>query len=436
MTPIDRFERQLPDELSHLAAERTPDYLDDLFAQTARTRQRPAWTFPERWLPMTITLRRPLLAPPMRLLAVGLALLLALLGAMALAPILSSPRPLPAAVVLPSNGITIFDRDGDIYAVDTLEGEPRVLIGDPAHDEGLDWAPDGSRFSFLRTDGATQKLMTALPDGTDERTLAEGIFDLSTYWWRPDSSSVVVVSKWGDAARMPRTARLAAADGTGIVALDLGAAGTDWAYWYPDGTALLVRTPGPQGAELRRYDVASRTLGEPILRSDPEGPLYAATRGSSDLQGAVVGPDGSIFYTQPVPLEGEHEMVFGGDGTRDFLADPDGSNVRMVEYSPAADYEDGTWFSPDGTRLSLISRTGEYHQVVFMDANGTDPVIATEPLHDPRGGLTNFWVPDGSGMLIVRDEFDEVSFVDAATGGITVLPWTTTGYPVTQPRWN
>ena len=39
------------------AAPARPDYLDDIVAQARRTRQRPAWTFPERWLPMTIALR-------------------------------------------------------------------------------------------------------------------------------------------------------------------------------------------------------------------------------------------------------------------------------------------------------------------------------------------------------------------------------------------
>ena len=58
MTPIDRFERQLPDRLAELAGARTPDYFDDLLAQTARTRQRPAWTFLERWLPMDLATPR------------------------------------------------------------------------------------------------------------------------------------------------------------------------------------------------------------------------------------------------------------------------------------------------------------------------------------------------------------------------------------------
>ncbi len=40
-----------------------PDYLDDIVTQSRRTRQRPAWTFLERWLPMTIALRPAAVVP-------------------------------------------------------------------------------------------------------------------------------------------------------------------------------------------------------------------------------------------------------------------------------------------------------------------------------------------------------------------------------------
>ena len=52
MMPSDRFDRRLPAILDDIAQPRTPDYFDDLLGQTARTRQRPAWTLLERWLPM------------------------------------------------------------------------------------------------------------------------------------------------------------------------------------------------------------------------------------------------------------------------------------------------------------------------------------------------------------------------------------------------
>jgi hypothetical protein len=52
MTPDPRVERSLPDILADLYPRSAPAYRDDLLQRTARTRQRPAWTFPGRWFQM------------------------------------------------------------------------------------------------------------------------------------------------------------------------------------------------------------------------------------------------------------------------------------------------------------------------------------------------------------------------------------------------
>jgi len=63
MTPIDRFERDLPIALTDLAEEPTPDYFIDILGQTARSRQRPAWATPGRWFStMPAITSRPALA--------------------------------------------------------------------------------------------------------------------------------------------------------------------------------------------------------------------------------------------------------------------------------------------------------------------------------------------------------------------------------------
>jgi hypothetical protein len=98
MTPIDRFERRLPDQLTELANPRVPSYLTDILADTARTRQRPAWSFLERWLPMALVLRRPATAPPLRavwvlLLAAPLAVALAASAAIVGGRLLTSNGP-------------------------------------------------------------------------------------------------------------------------------------------------------------------------------------------------------------------------------------------------------------------------------------------------------------------------------------------------------
>ncbi len=58
MTPDDRLPRRLSAGLNDLAGAGTPDYRNDILRQVARTRQRPAWTFPERWIPVTLIAHR------------------------------------------------------------------------------------------------------------------------------------------------------------------------------------------------------------------------------------------------------------------------------------------------------------------------------------------------------------------------------------------
>ena len=52
MTPIDRLRTTAACRvLADLADERTPDYFVDILGRTARSRQRPAWAIPGRWIP-------------------------------------------------------------------------------------------------------------------------------------------------------------------------------------------------------------------------------------------------------------------------------------------------------------------------------------------------------------------------------------------------
>ena len=82
MTVDQRFERTLPDVLADLYLGPTPDYRDDLLSQTARTSQRPAWTFPERWIPMADLASRPAYIPRVswRTIAVALVILALLIA--------------------------------------------------------------------------------------------------------------------------------------------------------------------------------------------------------------------------------------------------------------------------------------------------------------------------------------------------------------------
>src|SRR5687767_2745587 len=98
MTAFDRFdpfERRIGDAMDDIAAARRPDYIDDILRQTARTAQRPRWTFLERWLPGDAALRLPGLARPVPRRAILLVALAALATIAALVVgALLAPKPL------------------------------------------------------------------------------------------------------------------------------------------------------------------------------------------------------------------------------------------------------------------------------------------------------------------------------------------------------
>src|SRR6185312_13093665 len=111
-----------------LAAARVPDYFDDMLRQTARTRQRPAWSALERWLPMGVIARPlPVRPVPWRLLAVAAVILL--LAVSALAYVASRPHQLPAPFGLAANGQLYYaDPAGDIFSVDPTSLQAKAII--------------------------------------------------------------------------------------------------------------------------------------------------------------------------------------------------------------------------------------------------------------------------------------------------------------------
>ena len=151
MTPIDRFERQLPAALIDLADERTPDYFVDILGQTARKRQRPAWAFPGRWFPMAEFTSRQAIAPRVPLRAIGVALvILALLIAGAVF-VGSRQHRVPTPFGPAANGQIPFVSGGALYLGDLTTGATRLLVGGPGGDIGMpQTSPDGTRVSFLR----------------------------------------------------------------------------------------------------------------------------------------------------------------------------------------------------------------------------------------------------------------------------------------------
>ena len=162
MTRMDRtddFALTVSAWLHEDARHHAPDDLDAVLRRTRTERQRPAWSSPERWLPMDITASRTAFNRPAYVRGLALLIVLALLIAAIVAVSIGSRQRLPPPFGLAQNGAVIASADGDILAVDPKTGKTSPLIADGSFDFGPAFSRDGTKFLFLRD-----------PDGPDVDT--------------------------------------------------------------------------------------------------------------------------------------------------------------------------------------------------------------------------------------------------------------------------
>ena len=171
MTARSDFNGVISDWLDEQVGRGAPDYLDDVLSRTTRTRQRPAWSSLERWLPVQTTLR---LAPVPRL--AWLLVVVALIAALGVAVLAvgSRHRQLPPPFGLARNGAVLYGgSDGDIHKLDPATGATSTLVAGASGDSVPWLSPDGTRFLFLRdsvpnadTGGKAATIMVADDDGS------------------------------------------------------------------------------------------------------------------------------------------------------------------------------------------------------------------------------------------------------------------------------
>jgi Tol biopolymer transport system component len=307
MNRYDHFERDLTVWFAETAAPRVPDYTDDLIRLTAGVSQRPRWSFPERWLPMSVvTLARRSLAPvPWRTIA-ALAVL-ALLIAATLAFVVGSRPKVPPPFGLADNGLVVYAEQGDLLAIDPVTRAVTSVVEGSTEDLYPTFSRDGTRIVFERQRPNGTQLYAVDATGGGEIRLTEpdaiGIYGLT---WSPDDKQLAYINGklW-----------IVAADGSGAKALDLPIDAVGYPTWRPrDGVDIafagsdrldtskdgwfLVR---PDGSNLR-----------PILKTDGT-PLNDTP--------VLFTPDGSRILTTrdetvvaSTPVYHVHVMVLSEDG--------------------------------------------------------------------------------------------------------------------------
>jgi Tol biopolymer transport system component len=401
MTSSPRFEQDLPMLLDDLYLAGTPDYRDDLVRRIAATRQRPAWTFPERWLPMDIATQAvPTARLPWRQLG-ALALLTLLLAAAAAIYVGSQPRP-PEPFGLAVNGQIAYASDGDVFVLDAPDAAPEVLISGPEIETYVLFSPLGDRLAVFREVEGGEDVWLANADGSDLVRLGGPFAAADWVEWSPDQMYIAIAS---EAAGIPRI-DLVATDGSGgRRVVDIPAMAPS--FRPPDGAQLVFR--GQEAGRWSFYlvDVAG---GEPVrLAIDGAG----LAGGDLDLRNPAWSPSGDrLAFDSLVALPASQ---LGTDGLRIHTASvgPDGevSDVRMLEFDPRADDELYPTFTPDGTQIVFQQRFGwtphdpasgipTTDELFITSADENEPAESLGVLSEPGEGFFVAIAPDGTSLIV------------------------------------
>jgi Tol biopolymer transport system component len=341
MTANDRFERTMSSWLREDATFRVTDHLDEVLQVTRVTRQRPAWSSLERWLPVDTTFRPRFfnIPQPGRLVLVA-ALVIALLGLLVLA-IGSRQQRLPPPFGPARNGTLLSSADGDIYAIDPVTAKQTAVIGGSEFDFGATFSRDGTRFIFLR--GAPSDcgkpdcglmLMVANADGTGIRQLTPGVQGLDWQDWSPDGTRIAILAQLpGDSGHVIQVVKV---DGSGIQTLRVGRPAHEISWLPPDGGEIVFRGEQPSAGDPPPGIFAVRPDDQRVRRITTRPATDA-----NDYQNVGVSPDGSLV-TYAAGRRYQVHMLSLRTGDDRVLPQPDG------------DVQFGATFSPDGLMVAYL----------------------------------------------------------------------------------
>jgi Tol biopolymer transport system component len=427
MSSLRRFEQELSDLLDDLYMGSLPTYRDQILQQTARTRQRPAWSFLERWLPMVDLARQPVSLPrlPWRLIGVGLAVLVLLLALVATLVVGSRPS-LPTPFGPARNGLVAYASGGDIFTVDAGTGDSTVIARGPG-DTDPRWSRDGTRLAFKRQDAGsgTSLLYVVNADGSGLiQVTPQPLPTIENYTFSPDGKKVLISASPGAFTDI----LIASTDGSGIRQVGLPGRATDAAWRPPDGSEILF---------MCESDV-SGCSDSGIYAVNAQDGKVRTILASADAAGRFLGhpawsPDGSLISF------GEWPGLNGIDVQTHIIA-ADGTGDRILPIPTGAVWQAPASWSNNGTRLLAIrGYTGDVAQarpVAVPVAGSGFGIEIPYPGGINTGNVSDWeWAPDDTSILGTPMDasgatLDQV-LLDPVAGTSRTLPWAS----VSQPSW-
>ena len=384
MTLNDGFERIVSDWLDEEAGRGSPGYLDEVLGRTIRTRQRPAWSSLERWLPVQTTIRFASATRMVGTVVLLVALVLAL-GAIAVAIGSQIQNLRPAPFGLASNGVIVYAApDGDIHALDPATNGSRPLIAGPNIDTNPVISPDGTKFVFGRVQPGLEPVhaMIANADGTNVVPLSSR---LSLKWfdfveWSPIGTQMAVVGRvdgqtglWTLGTNGDHKLLVAAREGSAISRIDAP-------QFLPGGDRIIFVGVGATEGTAGLYSIGAdgndqRTIIEP--RDGTPGPAQPA-----------LSPDGTmVAFSQRAGDHSELKVITLATGDQ-----------RTIAFEGSPDDRAPRW-SPDGNELLFERHSGGTYRLAIGPVEG-GPVRSIGPTHpETNGGAVARFSPDGTRVL-------------------------------------
>ena len=276
-------------------------------------------------------------------------------------------------------GIRVMKADGS--------GVRRLTRG---NDGSPRWSPDGSRLAFIRwsDDYAVSKIVVMNADGTGKHVVSTPTREFCPVQppsWSYDGLFIAYTSDCFDADPRVAQLRVAAADGSGEIAL------TDYSHWNaftwpqpwsPDleGSMQLVFTSDRDGDN----DVY-------VVNSDGSDPTQL-THDDDDQFAPVWSPDGSaiVYTTQTLSPSGDPSNSLWK------IAPTGGEATLLLEGQP---HITGPVWSPDGTKI-LFDRRNRLGRptAAIVDADGGNEVTIGKDLESADAA----WSPNGRAILFVK----------------------------------
>ena len=410
-----RFERVLPELFTELAVPRTPDYLEAAIDTASSRRQRPAWTFPERWLPMQITTQAaPVARMPWRQLAI--LAVLGLLVAIAAAVVAGAPQQRPAPLFGPAaNGALVLSREGDIVAFDRASGRVTPLITGTEVDTDPMHSADGTQLVFKRRiEGRPgEALMVAKADGSGVRQITDPMLSLRGFSFSPDGRSMLVTTTSDNKTQID----IVPTDGKGEarrLAIP-GPLDPDVVpLWHPvDGRELLLIQFGLNGVgrSVVAFDVAT-------------GAVRTIAPGTDDLDywAGIWSPSGDRV------LGGRTQQSNDTVSAAVFTADGRSEDALGVDWRPGNIISVSGW-SQHGTRLIVGQadrETGANSASTVLTPDGSRPPVRLACGTPDTGLCPEGWAWSPDDTLLVGP----IRTGDVVTGYVTADPDTGTITPL------